>query len=59
METYKAVITKATKQLEYDILCLGEEEILVLSRLIHGYLMSQGVFPESEETKENGNKNRE
>ena len=35
------IIEKATKQLQYDILCLGDEEILALSRIIHAYVVSQ------------------
>jgi len=34
------------EQLEYDICCLGDDEIRVLHRIIHGYLISQGVFEE-------------
>ena len=37
------IIKKATKQLQYDILRLGDEEIVALSRIIHGYLESQGM----------------
>ncbi len=48
-EEYIKFVEKATKQLQYDILCLGDEEILVLNKLIHGYLVSQGMFSESEE----------
>jgi hypothetical protein len=42
-DKYIEIVEKATRQLEYNILCLGDEEILVLNRLIHGYLISQGV----------------
>ena len=35
------IIEKATKQLQYDILCLGDEEIVALSRIIHAYVVSQ------------------
>ncbi|MCK5600380.1 hypothetical protein KAR91_00820 [Candidatus Pacearchaeota archaeon] len=50
-DEYVKIVEKATKQLEYDILCLGDEEILVLNRIIHGYLVSQGMFTESEKVK--------
>ena len=46
---YSKIIMGALKQLEYDIYCLGDEEILVLNRLIHGYLVSQGTFSEFKE----------
>ena len=45
------IVERALKQLEYDIYCLGYEEILVLNRLIHGYLVSQGMFSESKEVE--------
>jgi len=50
---YSKIIMKALKQIEYDIYCLGDEEILVLNRLIHGYLVSQGMFSEFKENSEN------
>ena len=52
-EEYVKIVEKATKQLQYDILCLGDEEILTLSRLIHGYIVSQGIFSEVKEKEDN------
>jgi len=58
-DEYIKIVERATKQLQYDILCLGDEEILVLNRLIHGYLKSQGVFRSSCQSMNGGEKTNE
>jgi len=36
-EKYAQIIERALKQIEYDIHCLDDESILMLSKMIHAY----------------------
>lgn len=42
-EEYWRVIETALKQIEYDIHCLDDESILILSKMIHAYRLKH--FP--------------
>ncbi len=48
-DEYIKIVFQAIKQLKYDVQCLGDEEVVALSRIIRGYLISQGMFSETEE----------